>query len=207
MRIQEFYESANGLRGKVFTYEECMDVYAANNSKKEFSYTTDWAGFNVPGNVADKFFRLFDGDLIQKEQTLQELVEQYKAKPSGKHRGKYYIIGTHACLDVSVYVYHEHCHALWYMYPDFRKASKTLLDKLPAKFKQVLCDGLIEDGYDTSVLDDEMNAYLSTSDMYYIKDYLTDQFTGKSFPWNTIYQLQKNFYEYMEEVKFPETFE
>jgi hypothetical protein len=201
MRIQEYYESANGLRGKFFTLEECMDVYARNQKKKEFTYTTDWAGFNVPGNIVDEFFKKFKKDLLEKEKLMLKLLTEKLKEEDGKHDGRYYIIGTYACLDSTGYIYHEQCHAFWYMYPKFKRESMRLIRKLPPVVRRLLKEALVRDGYDTSVLEDETNAYLATSDMYYIKDVLMEEHKGKWFPWQRVYDIQKNFYEFHASVQ------
>ena len=201
MRIQEFYESANGLRGKFFTLEECMDVYAKNQKKKAFTYTSDWAGFNVPGHVVDEFIKKFRKDFLEKEKVMFDLLAEKLKEDDGKHDGRYYLIGTYACLDSTSYIYHEHCHALWYMYPKFKRESMKVIRKLPLEFRKTLKEALVRDGYDTSVLEDETNAYLATSDMYYIRDAIMSEYKRKSFPWQIIYELQKNFYEFHASVQ------
>lgn len=201
MRIQEYYESANGLQGKYFTYEECMDAYAANHIKQQFTYTTDWAGFNVPGHIVDAFFEEFWGDLIEKEMELYDNIQEMRETPNGELRGKYYVIGTHECMEVSYYLYHEVCHALWYLHPKFKKESKRLVYKLPTTLHKMLCDKLIEYGYATSVLDDECNAYLATSDMRHIRYQLFEEHKGKTFPWTTICAIQTNFYQFFDELQ------
>lgn len=194
MRLQEFYESPYGVRGKVFSLEEYMDIYAAK--KGNFSYYTDWAGFNVPGNIVDRFFELF-GDFLDKELTMWDQILEETAKEDGEHNGKYYLIGTYSadCID------HEHCHALWYLYPQFRKQSRTLLAKLPVTLRKAVNEYLAETGYHKGVFEDETNAYLSTSSMWEIHEDVLEHYPSKKFPWDKIYALQANFHEFAESVK------
>ena len=57
IRIQEFYESPfREIRGHDFILEKYMDRYAKEYGN--FTYTTDWNGFNVPGDIVRKFFSL-----------------------------------------------------------------------------------------------------------------------------------------------------
>lgn len=194
MRLQEFYESPYGVRGKVFSIEEYMDIYAEKNGK--FSYLTDWSGFNVPGNVVDKFFDLFD-DLLDKEIDLWNQIIEETQKEGGMLNGKYYVIGTYSadCID------HEHCHALWYLYTKFRKQSKAVIAKLPSALRKATNKHLTDAGYCKGVLEDETNAYLSTSTMWDIHEDILEDFNPKTFPWNRIYTLQSNFTEFAESVK------
>lgn len=196
MRLQEFYESPYGVRGKFFTLESYMDTYAQKNDNK-FSYLTDWAGFNVPGNVVDKFFNLFDGDLLDKEIDLWNQIIETTEKEDGTHNGKYYVIGTYSadCID------HEHCHALWYLYPSFRKQSTKLVKKLTAAHRKAIEKYLIDSGYHKSVFMDETNAYMSTSVMFEIRETILEGFEPKVFPWNRIYDLQSHFAEFRDEVQ------
>jgi len=197
MRMQEFYESPYGVRGKFFTLESYMDTYAEKHESKSFSYLTDWAGFNVPGNIVDKFFKLFDDDLLDKEIDLWNQIIEETEKENGLHNGKYYVIGTYSadCID------HEHCHALWYLHPTFRRRSTKLVKKLPAPLRKGVDKYLIDCGYHKSVFVDETNAYMSTSTMSEIRGTILDGFDPKSFPWDRIYDLQRNFTEFRDEVK------
>ena len=57
MRIQEYYESPHPeLRRQILDLESFMDMYAKYNSN--FTYCTDWAGFNIPGYIFGDFFIL-----------------------------------------------------------------------------------------------------------------------------------------------------
>jgi hypothetical protein len=196
MRMQEFYESPYGVRGKFFTLESYMDTYAEKNDNK-FTYLTDWAGFNVPGNIVDKFFKMFEDDLLDKEVDLWNQIVEETEKEGGTHNGKYYIIGTYSADSID----HEHCHALWYLYPAFRRASTKLVRSLPKAMRTACNNYLIETGYHKSVLVDETNAYLSTSPMTDIRDDLFENFKPKTFPWDKVYDFQRHFAEFRDEVK------
>ena len=95
MRMEEFYESPyKNIRGKYFTLEEFMDTYAKN--KGNFTYTSDWNGFNVPSEVIDAFWSTFtsysvsliESNLLVKEKKLFDIL------PSA-HQTKYYLIAAH----------------------------------------------------------------------------------------------------------------
>ena len=58
IRLQEFYESPyKNIRGKHFTLEQYMDAYAKH--KGNFTYCSDWNGFNIPSIVIQDFFIIF----------------------------------------------------------------------------------------------------------------------------------------------------
>ena len=73
MRLQEYYESPlKSIKGKCFTKEEFIDEYITKY--KKFDYYNIWIGFNVPGNITKKFFKVFD-DFSKKEKFLVKSVE------------------------------------------------------------------------------------------------------------------------------------
>ena len=186
MRLQEFYESAlPGIKGKFFTHEKLMDLYAEEYG--DFTYLQDWTGFNVPSHVVEKFFKLFKDDLNNKELLLQSLINEHK------NVEKFYIIGTYDTGDID----HEISHALWYLNPKYKRTSKQLLGTLPNSFYSLITDWLLSEeegrGYHTSMVLDEMVAYLATSDMWYIGNTMVSSTTR--IPWKEIYELQKYFNE------------
>src|SRR5206468_3707182 len=118
------YESPyKEIRGKHFTLEQFMDRYA--RARGNFTYTTDWSGFNVPGHIVDNFFVEFLGDLLEKEQTLFECL-----KPHGCDNQfvcgavRYYVIALYDddCLD------HELAHAFYYLNDDYRKTVDGMVE-------------------------------------------------------------------------------
>ncbi len=71
IRLQEFYESPyKEIKGKYFTSENFMDLYAKDQKDNKFTYFDDWNGFNIPGDIVLKFAQLFQNDLTKKEKKL-----------------------------------------------------------------------------------------------------------------------------------------
>ena len=179
MRLQEFYESPlSGVRGKFFTLEEYMDKYAAEYGN--FTYTKDWTGFNVPGNVVENFFKLFPKKtLLKKELALRDLIfnEVDRSK-------SYYVIGTFT--DGAV-LNHELSHAFYYLDRKYRTKANELVTKFPAKLVETLHTHLLDQGYCKQVLQDETFAYLSTSGIVEIVDMLETE----NLPWKQIFKIQK----------------
>jgi hypothetical protein len=180
LRIQEFYESPfRGIRGKHFTLEHYMDLYAKEYGN--FTYCQDWVGFNVPGNVVRRFFKIFEEDLLDKEellyQTIEEIVESKK---------RFYLIGTYQ--DGAV-VDHELAHAFYYLDSEYKKTMKRIILSLPEKIKDDMLKAITDKGYCKMVLEDELQAYCSTSSMIE----LTEQFEGISIPWEFVLDFKKTF--------------
>lgn len=199
MRVQEFYESPfEGIRGHFFTHEQYMDTHVRSNKRSsteeiKFTYLEDWEGFNVPGNVFNKWTTLFSRHgLWDKEQELVDLVHgELKSKTN-----KFYVIGTYEeeAADKSV-IDHELSHAWFYLDPKYKKEMLKLVRKFPKAAKTQLKLDLKEEGYDPSVFDDEIIAYMSTNPMTYTKK----MFKKKPIPWEKILEFQEQFSNFKEE--------
>jgi len=180
MRLQEFYESSlRGIRGGYFTLEHYMDSYAKRFGN--FTYNSDWVGFNVPGNVVRKFFTVFEADLLDKEELLYQEIEEMI-----ESNDKFYLIGTYQ--DGAV-VDHELAHAFYYLDIKYKKAMNAITNSLSAKVRKDMFAVITNDGYCKQVLPDELQAYCSTSTMVE----LTKQFDTKDLPWDVVLEYKKAF--------------
>ena len=156
MRVQEFYESdMEQFRGKVFDRKTFKKAYAERNG--DFTYYADWAGFNVPGTVFNKFLKRFPLDSERWERKLRDAIEEHRPKT-----GRYYVIGTSECAESGTYQ-HELSHAFWHLDKKYREYAGFLGDKVPPEHRKQIFDKLGELGYVGDVLEDELVAYLSTS--------------------------------------------
>jgi len=146
LRFQEHYESPE-FRGRVFTWEEFMDWYARTRGK--FSYLEDWGGFNIPDRVLRPFYDGAFDPLTGKEKKLLELLRGVKPP--------YYVIGTvNGGLNDMV---HELVHGLFTTMPDYRRDVSGCLGRHDLTAARKI---LLKMGYCREVLDDELNAYLTT---------------------------------------------
>lgn len=152
LRLQEFYESPiPGFKGTYFTREQYEDAYAAEYGN--FTYTQDWSGFNIPGNVVRRFFALFR-DLNNKEMYLYT-----KLLPILERPDKFYLLGT-ICDDADT-LDHEIAHGYWHLVPSYQLAMREVIDNFAKRSK--ITSWLKRKGYDVSTFDDEIQAYCSTS--------------------------------------------
>ena len=181
MRLQEFYESPyEGIKGEFFTVEKYMDVYAKEMGN--FTYCSDWTGFNVPSDVLEQFLEVFDDHLIDKENDVLKAI--------GEHTGrmdKFYVIGTYNGSGIDV-MKHELAHASYYLDEEYRQDMDAKIADLPTEMSENMIKVLQDTGYCVDVLIDEMQAYLATSDMVYI--YRT---FGKDVDWEKIVFIQEYF--------------
>ena len=153
MRLQEFYESGiDGIKGNYFSFEQYMDAYAAEYGN--FTYTTDWSGFNIPGHIVQEFFRKFCGTFSKREMELKkQLIEVIDSNR------EFYVIGVYQEAEYA----HEIAHALYYLNKEYHNAAKTITDGIPRLVYNKIATILLEWGYDNDVMPDEIQAYLGTT--------------------------------------------
>jgi len=158
MRLQEFYESPiEGIKDSYFTVEQYMDAYAELNGN--FTYTKDWVGFNIPGHKVVDFFNVFSPNLTMKEAKLYSRL-RLSIENLQRYGTLFYVLGVYRQKDIE----HESAHALWYLDPLYRKDMKENISKISYANYSLLSESLIKMGYDHEMVEDEIQAYLATSD-------------------------------------------
>lgn len=172
LRIQEFYESPfKQIRKKYFTLEQYMDLYAKEYGN--FTYTLDWSGFNIPDTKIREFFDVFGKNLLEKEKHFKKLISNKLRKNK-----KFYIIGDYSRSDLNAKKLikerfntfsHEIAHGLYYLNSKYRNDMIELIECINEKTKKKITNKLLDWGYHKSVIDDEIQAYLSTSTGNYLK--------------------------------------
>ena len=151
MMLQEYYESPyDEIYRKPVIYEDYMDVYAKYNGN--FTYFTDWSGFNVPANVAKKYFKAkyMDSHVWKKEQQLFYIFDEYYKK----YKNKFYIIAVYKDGDIN----HELAHGLYYLYPEYKRGVDKLIN-LKNNYFIGKRKWLLEKGYREEFIMDELQAY------------------------------------------------
>jgi hypothetical protein len=160
IRIQEFYESPfEGIKGCEFTLDSYMDKYAAANGN--FTYFSDWAGFNIPGNVFLDFMEKF-GELRDKEEGIVHVIRRFYLRDDPQ----FYLIGTYGAYEENNRVIrHELAHAWYYLSEEYRQSQDSLIDNLGIGVICKATSKLLGMGYDAAVVWDEIQAYCSTDDV------------------------------------------
>ena len=149
MRLQEFYESPDAkIKNKHFTWENFI---TAATCKGTINYWTFWWGFNVPGDVASKFFDLFENELTEKEKKLLTIILPIYEK----YKENFYLIGVYKEKDII----HEKAHGLFYLNPNYKKEMIKVIQSYSQKHFNELCNGLKKQGYCQEVFLDEIQAY------------------------------------------------
>lgn len=152
-RVQEFYESPKSqFRNKKF----CIWDYFRWYSKKTgcFSYPKDFVGFNLPLIVAKKCYEINDVQTPY-DHKMKEIVDSLWV--NGK---KMYLIGVDS-LSNSTFD-HELAHGLYYCDFSYKENMDELTENLSNNTLKSFKKNLKEMGYCNSVLNDEIQAYMST---------------------------------------------
>ncbi len=154
IRIQENYESPK-FRNTVFTLKEFIPWYMEFKKSTTFTYFDDWAGFNVPGHVVQRFIKGKFNPLRPEEQWLVDELAKLNIK------GKFYLLGYQ--LGDERVTKHEIAHGLFYTNRKYRnevleamKDHNTKAGTMPDYLKSI--------GYCDEVLDDEYHAWAMTDD-------------------------------------------
>ncbi|MDD5433483.1 MAG: ABC transporter ATP-binding protein [Candidatus Pacebacteria bacterium] len=150
LRFQEYYESPN-FRGKIFSLEEFKGWYIKNSPKGmatgEFTYYSDWNGFNIPSYVLEPFYTGKFDPLSEQEKSFLDI---FKGEA-----GKFYIIGIHKKADH--FLQHEISHGLFYTNDNYRLEVQQILSEFDIEaIKEELRQ---KAGYHEEVLEDEVHAY------------------------------------------------
>jgi len=171
VRLQEFYESPK-FQGKVFSLEEYIDYWAEEYGKGSFDYPIRWSGFNLPGTVILDWMQKFNyggtTDIRDKEIVL---IEKILSKYSLDELKKSYVIGVAKGCGKQGVIDHEVAHAMYTLNPKYKLNYQKLFIKLNSNTEgrilyERMEDKLIKMGYTSDVIEDEIQAYWSTSARY-----------------------------------------
>lgn len=161
LRVQEFYESPNPrFRGNHFSIWEFIEWYSKEKGGS-FTYASDWAGFNIPYDVLRECYLNVIAIETPYDAIMQEIFATITYR---KGEGPAYIIGV---PDTTGHTFiHEVCHGMYYVNEDYKQAADSVTNELLSVSPQsyyAFKKNLLGMGYTDSVVDDEIQAYLSTN--------------------------------------------
>jgi hypothetical protein len=171
MRYQEFYESdSDTFRGKGFKWKDFVKFYKEKTKNKIFTYHKDWAGYNIPCNSIESCIALIP-DLNFYDLIMFSVIDTIKNIVGDDD---YYLIGIDQSNgeDPSL-IYHEVAHGLWFSSPEYKYLQKNNIEDMNPSVRDQLSKKISGMGYGQNVIDDEIQAYLSTGvgdNMRRIKD-------------------------------------
>jgi hypothetical protein len=151
-RVQEYYESPSPkFRRKQFSIWDYMKWYDERNGWG-FSYGADWSGFNIPIKVIRECYNGLNKYETPYDKIMGNIIHKVEIYREG------YVIG---CGDTKGSTFkHEVCHGLYYTNKDYKKQMDALTKGLPKRYYDAFKKNILEMGYTTKVVDDEIQAYL-----------------------------------------------
>lgn len=167
-RMQEHYESPNAdFRKTPFSWEEYMDWYAKTFGKGNFTYSSDWYGFNVPSHIVMDFAHLFPAKTHREQMLVAGLfqaLDKYDRSWAAKfhqRQFKFYVIGTYR-KDPDKggsTLAHEVHHGVLHCDAQYEQEVLAIVKKhrCPKMMK-----ALKDMGYGPNTMDDELHAYALT---------------------------------------------
>jgi hypothetical protein len=188
-RAQEFYESPyKEIRGKNFDMVEFQRLYTMRRGESCFTYPEDWCGFNVPSNAIWNLYYSSDiEDLNQYDAVFHKIIDKITCG-SNNNEYRYYLIGAGTGDERTKN--HEIAHAFYYLYPAYKREMAKLIKEINKHSYNKISNFLLDSGYTKKVIDDEIQAYLATSDCY-LRD------NGIKIAQNITKKFQKVFEEYL----------
>lgn len=164
MRYQEFYESdSESFRGKGFKWHDYVKHYKEKTKNDFFSYHEDWSGYNIPCDSIESCMALIP-DMNFYDLIMFSIVDTIRSIVGNDN---YYLIGIDQSTgDDPSLIYHEVAHGLWSVNPIYKRKQLANISRLEPRIKDNLSKKITGMGYSEGVVDDEIQAYLSTGIIY-----------------------------------------
>jgi hypothetical protein len=159
MRPQEYYESSfPEIINQQFKVSQFVDKYKQHYGKKDFTYGSDWAGFNIPSTILEEcMFNIPEDEINNWDKLMLSIINTIK-ELEGEHN--YYLLGVD---ELSNYLLeHEFAHAMYFTLPEYKEEMNQLNNECDHTVRDMMCKCITEYGYADHVLPDELQAYMST---------------------------------------------
>jgi len=164
LRVQEFYESPNPeFRGKNFNIWDYIEWYSRRNNDV-FTYTYDWGGFNIPLKTAWDCYEKLKENESPYDEVMDDIIRTIEMTMFNKKNTRNwngYIIGADSTESDTFE--HEICHGLYATNKQYKELVDEITIAIPFKEYQIFRKNLLDMGYNGIVIDDEIQAYLSTN--------------------------------------------
>ena len=154
-RMSEYYESpSKKINSKVFDILDFLEVNI--NSLGKIDFFEKWPAYNITGKTLRDFRQFFE--LNRREKPIYDLLDKIN-----KPLENVYIIANIKNDDEGFE--HEIAHAFYYLSETYKKESLSLIKKMDSEVKSNIMKGFKVIGYPNikSIIDDELNAWLSTT--------------------------------------------
>lgn len=194
IRMQEYYESEfDDILHNFFTLEEYIDLVYEKYPEQGFDYYDSVVGCNIPGDFIRDFFDVFHkeyNDLRVKEKYVFDIL-----KPYIMSNKKFYMIANYkegidgSNLEV---LNHEISHGFYDIFRDYSDVMDLLTVEIRSKYPKFI-QAIKNKGYSEHMLDDEIQAFLATSGVFWLlKEFVWDEGVW-NMPWLYIIKYRKFF--------------
>ena len=162
LRFQEFYESGSEeFQGKKFKWDRYIQWYKSSEGpmgeREAFTYGSDWSGFNLPSEAIEKCLEDID-DPNKYDDVMISIVNEIRKE----ERNSFYLIAVDKMDMESGLLDHEMAHGFYYTDPQYKIEMSKLISQLPDGPRNNISKIILDYGYSESVLNDEIQAYMST---------------------------------------------
>lgn len=157
IRFSEYYESIKFRGNKHITVKMIEDWWRTTEAGKESSYYDYWEGYNIFGNILLEFWNTESLHPITKYE--QEVFELF-ADVNDKSMRTANIIAFPTTNNVVID--HEVAHVWFDIDPAYKSSQLYNISRLDKKIYEGLKKSLNEMGYNSTVVLDEIQAYMST---------------------------------------------
>jgi hypothetical protein len=160
MRYQEFYESdSDSFRGKGFKWKDYVKYYKEKTKSDIFTYHEDWAGYNIPCDSIESCIAVIP-DINFYDLIMFSIVDTIKTISNSDN---YYLIGVdQSTADDPSLIFHEVAHGLWFVDKKYKSEQLENIHAMNPRVRTNLISRIHNMGYGQNVVDDEIQAYLST---------------------------------------------
>lgn len=163
MRFQEHYESPK-FKDTIFTVGQLKKWYSETYGAD--TYVKDWRGFNFPSSILQPFREgLFDPLTKLEKQFLSLFKYRYD---------NFYIIGANDEETIR----HELAHALFNYSMQYKSQINQLCKTYQKELKKI-AQYLLDKGYHSGVINDELQAYITDNDDEFILTNLDEELIDK----------------------------
>jgi len=159
MRPQEFYESSfEEIISKQFKVSDFVNIYKQHYGKQQFTYGSDWAGFNIPSNILEEcMFNIPEDEINNWDKLMLSAINTIKEIEGGHN---YYLLGVDELSNRLLE--HEFAHAMYFTLPEYKAEISKMNDECDPIVKDMMYKCITEYGYADHVLPDELQAYMAT---------------------------------------------
>ena len=166
LRVNE-YSEGNIFYRQIFETDLFVEKWCEKNNQEMFTYTKKWNGYNVPGKIYEEWIKKINKSSVLSDSE-NDLYMLLKKAVDYDYIGNYYIYAVCENTNDTEYktvINHETAHALYFLYPKYRKKINSFIKELPDEFISLANNELIKRGYRREVLRDEIQAFLSSENI------------------------------------------